>query len=61
MFCPLMLTILDGQCLTRGKMPKQLSPLSLPRKIATDETDPEELDLDETDSLSRFGARLCKI
>ena len=53
----------SGQCLTGGRMPKQSSSLSFPNDMTreTEEADPVELELDETDSLSLFGAKLCRI
>ena len=50
-----------GQCLISGKMAKQSSSLSFPREMTGEEMDPNELEFDETDSSSLFGARLCKI
>lgn len=59
--CLLVPTNFCGQCLIGDRMPKQSSSLSFPKDMTGEETDPDELEFDETDSSSFFGARLCKI
>ena len=41
-------TVLYGHLLTGGRMPKQSSSLSFPGEMTGEETDPKEMDLDET-------------
>ena len=42
-------TGLNDHLLTGGRMPKQSSSFSSPKGMATKETDPDELDLDDLD------------